>query len=219
MEAWVFDLDNTLYPASCSLFPQIDLRMRHFIAEALNISPDDAFVLQKQYYREFGTTLRGLMLRHGIEPTVFLAYVHDIDCSVLAPSPRLDLALGNLPGRKIIFTNGSERHALNVLDRLGLTRHFSAVFDIRAAGYIPKPHAESYARLARRHAVEARRAAMFEDIARNLAPAAQAGMTTVWVCEDGHSRWSTGEPDDLSHVHHVTDDLAGWLAEVGQRLK
>ncbi len=216
VDSWIFDLDNTLYPASCSLFPQIDLRMRRFIAEALHLSLDEAFALQKRYYREFGTTLRGLMLVHHLEPAEFLAYVHDIDCTVLEPDPRLERALRGLDGRKIIFTNGSERHAVNVLERLGLSRHFSAIFDIRAADYIPKPNAESYTRLALRHAIDARAAAMFEDLARNLAPAGAAGMTTVWVREAGHSPWTEDAGEDLSHIQYVTDDLAGWLAGVIQ---
>lgn len=214
VNTWVFDLDNTLYPASCSLFPQIDVRMRQFIAEALNLDLDEAFALQKRYYREYGTTLRGLMLVHGMEPAAFLTYVHDIDCSVLPPAPRLVAALAALEGRKLIFTNGSERHALNVLDRLGLSNHFEDIFDIRAADYIPKPNSESYLRLTRRHAVDPRRAAMVEDLARNLVPAAEAGMTTVWVRDQGHSLWASDQNPDLSHVHHITDDLAGWLEQV-----
>ncbi len=214
VEAWIFDLDNTLYPASCNLFAQIDLKMRQFISEALHLGLDEAFALQKRYYHDYGTTLRGLMLAHGIEPGVFLAYVHDIDCSVLPPAPRLDLALERLTGRKIVYTNGSERHAENVLAQLNLTRHFDAIFDIRAADYIPKPNADSYRRMADHCGIEARRAAMFEDIARNLAPAAAAGMTTVWVREEGHVQWSGAVDDDLSHIHHVTNDLAGWLSGV-----
>ena len=213
LENWVFDLDNTLYPASCSLFPQIDLRMRHFIAQALGLSDEDAFVLQKRYYHQYGTTLRGLMLTHGIEPEEFLTYVHDIDCRMLDPSPSLDRALCGLEGRKIIFTNGTERHALNVLERLGLTRHFDGIFDIRAAGYLPKPNAESYALMARRHGVDARLAAMFEDLPGNLLPAAEAGMTTILVHEPASEKiWP--EKPDLTHVHHITDDLAGWLLKV-----
>lgn len=211
VESWVFDLDNTLYPASCSLFPQIDLRMRRFIAEALALSLEDAFVLQKRYYHHYGTTLRGLMLNHGIEPEAFLAYVHDIDHSCLNPSAALDAALERLPGRKLVFTNGSERHALNVLERLGLTRHFEAIFDIRASGYIPKPDAEAYARMLARHTLRGDRSAMFEDLQVNLVPAAAVGMTTVWVREDGASHWTDAAPADISHVHHITNDLAGWL--------
>jgi putative hydrolase of the HAD superfamily len=214
VDTWVFDLDNTLYPASSNLFGQIDVRMRQFISEALKLSLDDAFALQKRYYREYGTTLRGLMLAHDIEPGVFLAYVHDIDCSVLPPAPQLEAALGQLSGRKIIYTNGSERHAENVLSRLNLTKHFDAIFDIRAADYVPKPNAESYDRMAGYCGIDTRRSAMFEDIARNLAPAAAVGMTTIWVREEGHSWWTGGDGDDLSHIHHVTNDLAAWLDAV-----
>ncbi len=211
VEAWVFDLDNTLYPATGTLFRQIELRMRQFIAEALHLSLDDAFALQKQYLRDYGTTLRGLMLDHGMDPGEFLDYVHDIDCTVLESSPRLDAALARLPGRKIIFTNATERHAENVLDRLGLARHFEGIFDIRAAEYIPKPNAETYVKMAGRHAVDGRLAAMFEDMPRNLVPAAAAGMTTVWVRQLGQPAWASEGTDDFSHIHHVTDDLAGWL--------
>ncbi len=211
LNCWVFDLDNTLYPASCSLFPQIDVRMRQFIAEALGLDLDAAYKLQKQYYHLYGTTLRGLMMVHGIEPAEFLAYVHDIDHSVLQPSPALDRALTRLPGRKLIFTNGSEHHAVSVLDRLGITRHFQGIFDIQAADYVPKPNAEAYAALLKRHDVAPDLAAMFEDIPRNLAPAAAIGMTTVLVEEDGHPHWGEAGDADLSHVDHVTTDLAGWL--------
>jgi len=214
IEHWIFDLDNTLYPASCSLFPQIDLRMRAFISEALKLPLDEAFRLQKQYYHHYGTTLRGLMLKHEIEPAAFLAYVHDIDHSVLAPNPALAAAVAALPGRKIIFTNGSEHHAENVLARLGLSDQFDAIFDIAAADYIPKPNAESYTLLAKRHGIRTDRAAMFEDIARNLLPAAQSGMATVWVREDGHSHWTDDKDEDISHVHHITDDLTGWLERI-----
>ncbi|PKU26207.1 pyrimidine 5'-nucleotidase [Telmatospirillum siberiense] len=216
VDSWIFDLDNTLYPASCNLFAQIDVRMRQFISEALHLGLDEAFTLQKRYYHEYGTTLRGLMLSHGIEPGVFLAYVHDIDYSPLPTASLLDSALERLAGRKIVFTNGSERHAESVLAKLGLTRHFDAIFDIQAADYIPKPNAESYRRMALHCGIDPKRSAMFEDIARNLAPAAAVGMTTVWVHEEGHTRWSGAPGDDLSHIHHVTDDLAGWLSGVAK---
>jgi putative hydrolase of the HAD superfamily len=217
IETWVFDLDNTLYPASSSLFPQIDVRMRRFIAERLNLPLDEAFALQKRYYREFGTTLRGLMLVHRIEPDAFLAFVHDIDCTVLDAAPRLDAALARLPGRKLIFTNGSERHAENVLARLGIARHFEGIFDIRAARFIPKPQPECYRLMVDRHAVDPRSALMVEDIHRNLKPAAAIGMTTLWVRQDGHPDTEVlgGNDGDLSHVHHVTADLAEWLEAAG----
>ncbi|RAU22863.1 pyrimidine 5'-nucleotidase [Paramagnetospirillum kuznetsovii] len=216
VETWVFDLDNTLYPASSSLFPQIDIRMRRFIAERLGLSLDEAFTLQKRYYREFGTTLRGLMLVHKIEPDAFLSFVHDIDCTVLDAAPRLDAALARLQGRKLIFTNGSERHAENVLARLGIARHFEGIFDIRAAAFVPKPQPECYKMMVERHAVDPRAALMVEDIHRNLAPAAAIGMTTLWVREDGHPDSAVLKQDDadLSHVHHITDDLTRWLEAV-----
>jgi putative hydrolase of the HAD superfamily len=208
VKAWVFDLDNTLYPATASLFPQIDRRMRDFIAARHKLEEGEAFRLQKSYYREFGTTLRGLMLMHKIEPDQFLDYVHDIDHSVLERSPRLDAALQGLPGRKLIFTNGSHRHAEKVLDRLGMARHFEGIFDIKAAGYVPKPDPLTYKRMAERHGCDPRTSAMFEDIARNLKPAAELGMVTVWV--------RAGVPElahdtEDGHIDHVTEDLAAWL--------
>jgi putative hydrolase of the HAD superfamily len=222
---WVFDLDNTLYPASTSLFPQMDVRMRQFVSELLGVSLEEAFRIQKQYYHEHGTTLRGLMLRHGVEPDVFLDYVHDLDHSVLEPAPRLDEVLERLPGCKLIFTNGSEKHAENVMRRLGVERHFSGIFDIKASNYVPKPHPETYALMVRRHGVEARKAAMFEDIHKNLVAAHAIGMITVWVRQHGHpdflprtARAEIQQPGELAHVHHVTEDLLGWLEAVEPRL-
>jgi putative hydrolase of the HAD superfamily len=210
---WVFDLDNTLYPASSSLFPQIDRRMRQFIALELKLDLDSALQLQKQYYRDYGTTLAGLMQVHGLPPDAFLAYVHDIDHSVLQPAPRLDAVLARLPGRKLIFTNGSASHAEKVLDQLGLARHFDAVFDIKSAGYVPKPALESYRRLLRRFAIDASRAVMLDDLARNLVAAAELGMTTVWVREADHPDGGHRAAGDATPagIDHVTDDLTAWL--------
>ncbi|MSO73093.1 MAG: pyrimidine 5'-nucleotidase [Rhodospirillaceae bacterium] len=211
VEAWIFDLDNTLYPASASLFPQIDRRMSAFIAGALNLSLDDALTLQKQYYWKYGTTLRGLMLNHDIEPDAFLEYVHDIDHSVLSPDTRLDAALARLPGRKFIHTNGSERHAVMVADRLGVSRHFSGIFDIRASNYMPKPEPEPYAALVARHGITPGQAVMFEDIHRNLKPAADLGMTTVWV---RHAENAAKPNEDTSHCRFITHDLIDWMENV-----
>ncbi len=210
IEAWIFDLDNTLYPASANLFPQIDTRMKAFIGRLLNLSPDDAFTLQKDYYWKYGTTLRGLMLNHDVIPDEFLEYVHDIDHSTLSADAALDAALTLLPGRKFIYTNGSERHAVNVMDRLGVTRHFDGIFDIRASNYIPKPEPAPYAEMIARHAIAPGRAIMFEDIHRNLKPAADLGMETVWV---RHAENPAKPGEDLSHCGHVTEDLIGWLHE------
>jgi len=207
----VFDLDNTLYPASSSLFPQIHKRMGEYIARRLQVDEATADALQRKYYREHGTTLRGLMLAHGIEPDEFLAYVHAIDCTVLPQAPRLNAALSLIPGRKFVFTNGSARHAENVLNHLDLSRHFEGVFDIKAADYVPKPAPETYRKMVDKFTIDPKSAVMFEDLAHNLTAAADLGMTTVWVREDGHSFAEGPDPEDLSFIHHVTDDLAGWI--------
>lgn len=211
-DAWIFDLDNTLYPASVDLFSQIDRRMKAYIARTLHICPEEAFRLQKEYYHRYGTSLRGLMQEHGIDPSAFLADVHDIDHSVLSPDLALDRTLSRLPGRKIVFTNGSQVHAERVLDRLGVTRHFSAIHDIIAAGYVPKPQMPTYEILLDVHGIDPTRAIMFEDMEKNLAPAAALGMTTVWVRNTSH--WSSFEKSastDTRHCHHVTDNLVNWL--------
>jgi putative hydrolase of the HAD superfamily len=210
LDAWVFDLDNTLYPASINLFTQIDVRIKMFIAEALKLTPDEAYALQKHYYYRFGTTLRGLMINHAIDPDAFLDYVHDIDHSVLCADPHLDEALARLPGRKFVYTNGSARHAERTLEQLGIAAHFSEVCDIKASGYIPKPDPQPYADFIARHRIDGKRAAMFEDSPRNLKPAAALGMVTVWVRHPENAALKGGE--DTAHCDFVTDDLVAWLA-------
>lgn len=207
-EVWVFDLDNTLYPASCNLFAQVDRLIGRFVQELLEVDEAEARRIQKQYFREHGTTLCGLMRHHNVDPAEFLEYVHAIDLSPVAPSPALDAALARLPGRKLVFTNGSVRHAENVLNRLGVTHHFEGVFDIVAAEYRPKPDPETYRALLRRHGVNPRAATMFEDLPANLRPAAALGMTTVLVRTD--AEWAQDGADG-DYIHHVTDDLVAWL--------
>ncbi len=214
-QVWIFDLDNTLYPADCNLFAQIDARMGRFIAARFGLEPAEAKALQKRFFQDHGTTLRGLMLEHAVPPEEFLAYVHDIDLSPVRPAPGLDRALDGLPGRKLVFTNGSVEHAERVLSRLGVARHFEAVFDIRAADFRPKPDPEPYLRLVRRFGVEPRAAAMIEDIARNLEPAAALGMTTVWVPNE--SEWSRAGDVTPDYVHHVAEDLVLWLESAADR--
>lgn len=210
-DAWLFDLDNTLYPAAIDLFGQIDERMRAFIARFLGLDLNAAYALQKQYFYHYGTSMRGLMDKHGMDPAPFLDHVHDIDVSVLDPSPLLEQALAALPGRKLVFTNASVAHAERVLGRLGVHHHFAEIFDIVAADYRPKPEPEIYRLLVERHGVEPRRSVMVEDMARNLAPAAALGMTTVWVRTG--SEWGAMGAED-GHIHHVVEDLPAWLAEV-----
>jgi len=208
VDVWVFDLDNTLYPASCDLFAQIDDKMRSFITELLGCDETRSREIQKGFFLSHGTTLRGLMDHHGVDPHDFLAHCHAIDHSVVPPSPALDRALHALEGRKLIFTNGSVRHAESVLDRLGVSHHFEGIFDIVAADYVPKPDIAAYRSFIRRHDLDPRSAAMFEDMAKNLVPAHALGMTTVWIRHDRH--WSS-EGAEGDHVHHVTDDLLDWL--------
>ena len=215
IDTWIFDLDNTLYPASCRLFDQVDQRMGAFICEFLKMDLAEARALQKRYLKEFGTTLRGLMINHECPPERFLEAAHAIDYSAVQRDERLDDALGRLPGRKLIFTNGSVPHAERVMERLGVARHFAGVFDIVAAGYWPKPEMSAYEGLIRIHEVEPRRAALIEDLPRNLVPAAALGMTTVLVKTD--SEWAQ-EHAQGPHIHHVTDDRPVGLAEAADQL-
>ena len=158
VEAWVFDLDNTLYPADCNLFAQIDRRMGEFIANSFGIPLHEAQSLRETYYYEHGTTLAGLVRLHDVPPDDFLDYVHDIDLSAVSPSPELAAALTALPGRKFIFTNGSRKHAEAVVERLGISGLFADIFDIHALGYLhPKPMREAYERFVGAYAVAPQR--------------------------------------------------------------
>jgi putative hydrolase of the HAD superfamily len=210
-EAWVFDLDNTLYSSTIDLFAQIDVRMRAYIAAYLGLDLDAAFGLQKRYFHEYGTSLRGLMDRHGMDPRPFLEHVHDIDVSVLEPDPALDRELAKLPGRKLIFTNASTDHAERVLGQLGIGRHFEAIFDIFAADFHPKPTPRIYDRLIDHCRLDPARTVMVEDMARNLAPAAALGMTTVWI-RNTTDHGVIGADGD--YIDHVIDDLAAWLETI-----
>jgi putative hydrolase of the HAD superfamily len=218
VETWVFDLDNTLYPHHLNLWQQVDMRIREFIANFLKVTHDEAFRLQKDYYRRYGTSMRGLMIEHGLKPDDFLAFVHEIDHSPLEPNPALGAALEKLPGRKLILTNGTREHANAVMRRLEIDGHFEDVFDIVAAELDPKPLPQVYDRFLARHGVDPDRAAMFEDLARNLEVPHRLGMTTVLVVPENtrevfREDWELQGRDAL-HVDHVTDDLVGFLARI-----
>jgi putative hydrolase of the HAD superfamily len=218
VEAWVFDLDNTLYPHHLNLWQQVDGKIRDYIARFLAITPDEAFVLQKDYYKRYGTTMRGMMTEHGMSPDDYLDFVHQIDHSPLTPNPALGAAIEQLPGRKLILTNGTRRHAEAVMRRLEIDRHFEDVFDIVAAELEPKPLPQVYDRFLARHGVAPAKAAMFEDLARNLEVPHALGMTTVLVVPEG-SRVVLREDWELAgrdapHVDHVTDDLVGFLTTI-----
>jgi putative hydrolase of the HAD superfamily len=209
IETWIFDLDNTLYPASCDLFPQVQRRMNEYICTRLSVSQEQAAELRRTYFREHGTTMNGLMKVHNIDPHDFLAFVHEVDLACVPPDPALVAALGQLNGRKIVHTNGSVRHAERLLDHLGLSPAFSGIIDIVAADFEPKPALAGYQLLLRRHSVRPDTALMVEDMARNLAPAAELGMTTAWL-RNGVD-WAMEEAD-RDYIHHVVDELAGFLA-------
>jgi putative hydrolase of the HAD superfamily len=222
VETWVFDLDNTLYPADCDLFAQIDRRMGAFIAEQLGLPLDEAHALRQRYYAEHGTTLAGLVQLHGIRPDTFLDYVHDIDLGTVSPAPELAAAIAALPGQKFVFTNGSRKHAEAVAARLGLLDHFEDIFDIHALDYIhPKPTREAYDRFVKAHGIAAPRAAMFDDLPHNLETAHAIGMTTVLVdCRSARPEHqaSAGWTELPAHIHHRTEALAPFLAAVGAAL-
>lgn len=212
---WVFDMDNTLYPHRVNLFSQIDRNMTAFVAELLQMEPADAKLLQKQYYRDHGTTLKGLMVHHGIDPNDFLQKAHAIDYNVIPPDPALGDAIKALPGRKFIFTNGTVIHAQMAARALGILDHFDDIFDIVAADYVPKPAGATYDKFMSLNRVDTRHAAMFEDLPRNLTVPKALGMKTVLLVpqnlEDTFvETWEQNE-DGNADIDFVTEDLAGFL--------
>lgn len=215
IETWIFDLDNTLYPASANLFAQIDVRMGEFIANLLACDAVEARRIQKQFFHAHGTTLRGLMNEHGVDPLGFLDYVHDIDVTVVDEDHRLASAIARLPGRKLIFTNADAPYAGRVLARLGLAEAFEAVYDIHATGYLPKPDERAYAGLLAAHGIDPKRALFVEDTARNLRPAKALGMTTVWV-NNGSERGA--HEADPSYIDYEIADTGEWLSDILKEL-
>ena len=216
VDTWIFDLDNTLYPRDTNLFQQVDTRIRDFVQRLLEVTPEEAQRVQKDYYRRYGTTLRGLMVEHGIKPDDFLEYVHDIDHSPVVADPRLADAIENLEGRKFILTNGSRAHAEKVAERLGIPDHFEDIFDIVRLDLLPKPARAPYDRFIALTGIDPTHAAMFEDLARNLEVPRALGMATVLIVP------GTGLPEMLAetwemegreapYIDFVTDDLAGFL--------
>ncbi len=215
---WVFDLDNTLYPHHSNLFAQIDVRMTGYVADLLKLPREEARALQKELYLEYGTTLKGLMERHGIDADEFLSIVHDIDYSGLEPNPALGAAITALPGRKFIFTNGDRRHAERTATALGILDHFDDIFDIVAARLTPKPAKETYDTFMGLHRIDGSNAAMFEDLPRNLVAPRALGMATVLILPRNFQptfteSWET-DPEFTANVDFATDDLAGFLEAI-----
>ena len=213
---WVFDLDNTLYPRHTDLFAQIDKKMTAYVSDLLSLPHDEARKVQKDYYRDHGTTLNGLIMQHGIDANDFLEKVHDIDYSWVQPDPALGQAIRSLPGRKFIFTNGDVGHAERTATALGILDHFDEIFDILAADLTPKPAAETYDKFLNLHDVDSQHAVMFEDLPRNLTVPKSLGMRTVLIVPQNigsvlSEDWETVGADG-DHIDYITDDLAAFLA-------
>lgn len=216
IDTWLFDLDNTLYRADSNLFAEIESRMNEFIMRELKISEIEAQTLRSQYYRSYGSTLSGLIAHYQIDPEKFLHYVHDIDLSSLKPDPDLQEAIARLPGKHYVFTNGCRNHAARVLEKTGLAKLMDGVWDIRSMRYQPKPQPEAYSRIVEDGGFDPAKTAYFEDMAINLLPAHEMGMTTVWIANG--SVWSDQGPDanlaNHNHVHHTIDDLGDFLQTI-----
>jgi len=216
VDTWIFDLDNTLYPHEARVWPQVDDRITLFIANHYGIDGLSARALQKYFYHRYGTTLKALMDEDGIDPYEFLDFAHDIDHSDIELNPLLGEAIEKLPGRKLILTNGSRKHAEAVAMKLGIYDHFEDVFDIAAADYVPKPERRAYEKFLTKHVVDPRKAAMFEDIAKNLVVPHELGMTTTLVIPqtiDPFRETFEQEAVEAPHIDHITNDLAGFLKE------
>lgn len=218
IDTWVFDLDNTLYPPDCDLWPKIDQRITLFLAHLFGLDGASSRALQKYYYLRYGTTLRGLMNDHNIPAEEFLSFVHDIDRTSLLPNHSLASAIAALPGRKLILTNGSRDHAMQTAAALGIDTMFEDIFDIIAADFVPKPQAAMYERFFKKHAIDPAHACMFEDLPQNLLVPHARGMTTVLVMPkpglmDHREACEITSEVVPEHIDFATTDLEGFLAE------
>jgi len=215
---WVFDLDNTLYPAESNLFSKIDERMKKFIMKNLSLDHEQAYRLQKKYYLDYGTTLSGLMLNHSINPINFLDYVHNIDIDNIAPNSKLNNALKKLRGTKYVYTNGSKNHAIRVLKKLNIFENFSDIFDIEAANFIPKPKIESLYKLINMYNIEPTKTAFFEDISRNLINPKKIGLKTVLVLNKSHSdiknKLFSLKEVERKYIDYIINDITKFLYEI-----
>ncbi|GAA0726379.1 pyrimidine 5'-nucleotidase [Sphingomonas japonica] len=209
IDTWIFDLDNTLYPAGSGLFPQIETRMTDYVCALLGCDRTTGYAAQKAWFLDHGTTLSGLMAERDIDPHEFLAFVHDVDMGAIEANADLAGAIARLPGRKLVFTNGDAPYARRVLDRLGLDETFEGIHDIHATAYRPKPWPEAYRGLCDAWDIDPARALFAEDMARNLPPAKAIGMTTVWV-DNGSEQGAV----DRDVIDFTTHDIGHWLAGI-----
>ena len=211
VDTWIFDLDNTLYPASSNLFARVSKRMTYFIQKEFQLEEGPARDLQRKMFRKYGTTMRGLMTEYDMDAEEFLHFVHDIDVSDMNKDLELAELLSKLPGRRLIYTNGSVPHAKRITGQLGIEHLFEDIFDIVASRFVPKPAPEPYDEMINRFNVDPKRSLMVEDMAKNLRPAADLGMITVWL---RHSKDWSSEDSVGGHIHHEIDDLKLWLKSI-----
>ena len=208
---WLFDLDNTLYSGKTKVFEQVDKRMSKFISEKLNVSKEEAKKIQKNYFHEYNTTLNGMIKNHKINADEFLDFVHDIDVDFLKKDIELGMELKKLEGKKIIFTNGSKKHAINITERIGINQYFDDIFDIVDSDFIPKPAIEPYKKLVKKHKIDPNLCLFVEDIARNLKPAYEMGMKTVWIKND--EPWAK-EFSESNFIDYKTNNLTEFLKKI-----
>ena len=215
INTWIFDLDNTLYSADSGIFQQVHRLMGEFISNNLNLEISEAKKLQSKYYKQHGTTLRGMMDNHGVDPDYFLDEVHRLDYSIVGPNQLLNDELEKLEGRKIIYTNANEKHVLDVLKRINLSDYFDEIFDIKLANYIPKPEIKPYEQIMELFKIDASRSAMFDDIAKNLVPAKKVGFTPVWI-DAGYENFSDDIEASRDYLDYQTRNLSLFLKDVNE---
>ncbi len=208
---WIFDLDNTLYSGNTRVFEQVDKKMTEYISKKLKVDKEEARKIQKNYFHEYNTTLNGMIKNHKINAHEFLEFVHDINIEFLQKDPELAKEIERLDGIKIIFTNGSRKHALNVTRRLGVDKLFDDIFDIVDCDFIPKPLIEPYKKLVKKHKIDPKLCVLVEDIARNLKPAYEMGMKTVWI--ENNEPWAS-KFSDSNFVNYRTSNLPEFLRKI-----
>ena len=205
IDCWIFDLDNTLYPASTDLFAQVCEKMSTYIANTLNVDKATADKMRYEYWQKYGTSLAGLMKNFKIDPDHFLEVVHDIDFSVLSKDPKLLNALNELPGRKIVYTNGTVPYAREVLKYRGLADVFDEIYGVENANYIPKPFPEAYELIFAKANIIYNRSAMFEDEVRNLKAPFDLGLKTILICDS---------PTNETYVDYSVKNLPDFLRQI-----
>ena len=216
IDTWIFDLDNTLYSADSGIFQQVHDLMGKFVSKHLNVERKKAKEIQRKYYKQHGTTLKGMMDNHGVDPEYFLQEVHKLDYSIVDSNKKLNEELKKLKGRKIVYTNANLQHALDVLDRIELSNFFDYIFDIKMANYIPKPDLQPYKQIIKDFNLNPSTSAMFDDIAKNLVPAKKVGFTSIWI-DVGYENFSDDIKASKEYLDFKTKDLSVFLEKVNRR--